>query len=161
MTNYNLKERNDNSTLAERLKKIDYLGAITIVSAVICFMLATSMGGNLKAWSDPMVVGCLVASVVLAILFCIVEAKVAQNPLMPWHIVSSQTPLACSLLNFWTLMATMAAIYLVPLYLQVRRKKNILYLQMYKTNLMIYIFFSLSVGSFRQNSFSSRFILFP
>lgn len=122
MTNYNLKERNDNSTLTERLKKIDYLGAITVVSAVVCFMLATSMGGNLRPWSDPVVVGCLVASGVLAMIFCIVEAKVAQNPLMPWHIVSSQTPLACSLLNFWTLMATMAAIYLVPLYLQVWKK---------------------------------------
>lgn len=119
MTNYNIIERNDNSTLTQRLKQIDYFGAITIVSAVVAFLLATSMGGNLRPWSDPLVVGCLVASVVLAVIFCIVEAKVATNPLMPWHIISSQTPFACSLTCFWVLMATTATIYLLPLYIQV------------------------------------------
>ncbi|KAI7852438.1 major facilitator superfamily domain-containing protein [Circinella umbellata] len=118
LTNYNLKEKKDNSTTMERLKQIDYLGAISIVSAVVAFLLATSMGGNLRPWSDPLVVGCLGVSIVLAVVFCVVEAKVARNPLMPWHIISSQTPLASSSVNFWTLMCTTATIYITPLYIQ-------------------------------------------
>ncbi|KAI9489344.1 major facilitator superfamily domain-containing protein [Zychaea mexicana] len=118
LTNYNLNERKDNSTTFERLKQIDYLGAISIVSAVVAFLLATSMGGNLRSWTDPLVIGCLCASVVLAVVFCVIEANVARNPLMPWHIVTSQTPLACSLTNFWVLMCTTATIYITPLYFQ-------------------------------------------
>lgn len=118
MTNYNLKERNDNSTLMQRLKMIDWLGAGTIVTAVVAFMVATSLGGNTRPWSDPFVLGCLAASVVLTLLFGVVEAKIADNPLMPWSIITSRTPLACSLTNFWALMATMSSVYMIPLYLQ-------------------------------------------
>ena len=118
MTNYNLEERNDNSTLMQRLKMIDWLGAGTIVTAVVAFMVATSLGGNTRPWTDPFVLGCLGASVVLTFVFGVIEAKVADNPLMPWAIVTSRTPLACSLANFWTLMATMSSVYMIPLYLQ-------------------------------------------
>ncbi|KAI8140615.1 major facilitator superfamily domain-containing protein [Fennellomyces sp. T-0311] len=118
LTDYNLKERKDNSTALDRLKQIDYLGAMSIVSAVVAFLFATSTGGNLRPWSDPLVVGCIVSSVILAVVFCVIEAKVARNPLMPWNIITSQTPLACSLTNFWTLMCTTATIYLTPLYIQ-------------------------------------------
>ncbi|KAI9020752.1 major facilitator superfamily domain-containing protein [Phycomyces nitens] len=118
LTNYNLEEQEANSSLMERMKKIDYLGAATIVLAVVAFLLATSLGGNLRPWSDPLVVGCLVGSVVLGVLFCYVEANVALNPLMPYHIISAQTPLACSLVNFWTVMCSTAMIYVAPLFFQ-------------------------------------------
>ncbi|KAI8379713.1 major facilitator superfamily domain-containing protein [Radiomyces spectabilis] len=117
LTNYNLAEQ-PSTTLWERLKKIDYLGAITIVLSVIAFLLATSLGGNLRSWTDPLVVGCLVASIVLAVLFCIIEAKVALYPLMPWEIISSRTPLACSMTNLCTVMSSTSLIYVTPLYFQ-------------------------------------------
>ncbi|KAI8097466.1 major facilitator superfamily domain-containing protein [Halteromyces radiatus] len=117
LTNYNLEEEME-TDLWERFKKIDYLGAFTVVMAVIAFLTATSLGGNLRPWSDPLVVGCLVTAGILTILFCVVEAKWATNPLMPWHIISSQTPLACSSTNFWTVMASTGTVYIMPLYFQ-------------------------------------------
>ncbi|KAL0082612.1 major facilitator superfamily domain-containing protein [Phycomyces blakesleeanus] len=118
MSNYNLEEQDVTSSLVERIKKIDYIGAATIVLAVVAFLLATSLGGNLRPWSDPLVIGCLVSSVILGILFCYVEARVAENPLMPYHIISAQTPLACSFVNFWTVMCSTAMIYIAPLFFQ-------------------------------------------
>ncbi|CAO3652975.1 unnamed protein product [Cunninghamella blakesleeana] len=120
LTNYNLEENKEGAEakLWQRLKKIDYAGAITIVSSVVAFLVATSLGGNIRPWSDPLVVGCLVSSIVLIVLFGIIEANWAENPLMPWHIISSRTPLACSLVNLWVVMANTAVIYITPLYLQ-------------------------------------------
>ncbi|KAI7868901.1 major facilitator superfamily domain-containing protein [Spinellus fusiger] len=118
LTNYNLIEEEIETTLYERIKKIDYLGAITIVLAVVCFLLATSLGGNLRAWSDPLVVGSLIGSVLFIVMFYHIEAKVSENPLMPYHIISSRTPLACSFVNFWSLMCSTAMIYIIPLYFQ-------------------------------------------
>ncbi|KAF1803707.1 major facilitator superfamily domain-containing protein [Mucor lusitanicus] len=118
LTNYNLEENQDGETFRERLKRIDYAGATTIVLAVIGFLIATSLGGNIKPWSDPLVLGCFASSIVLALLFCIIEAKYALHPLMPWEIISSRTPLASSLTNLWCVMATTALIYITPLYFQ-------------------------------------------
>ncbi|KAG2197122.1 hypothetical protein INT47_004187 [Mucor saturninus] len=118
LTNYNLEENTSGETLSERLKKIDYAGAITIVSAVICFLMATSLGGNIMPWSAPIVLGCFASAVVLAIAFCIIEAKYAIHPLMPWDIISSRTPLACSSANLWCVMATTSLIYVTPLFYQ-------------------------------------------
>jgi hypothetical protein len=112
-------------SFSEKLKKIDYAGAVTIVLAVVSFVVATSLGGNTRSWSDTTVVGCLAASVVLSILFCFVEAKIAPNPIMPWSIISSRTPFACSLTSFWSLMCNMAMLYITPLYFQVRKKQSL------------------------------------
>lgn len=118
LTNYNLEEKASDDTLSKRLKKIDYAGATTVVLAVVSFLMATSLGGNIKPWSDPIVLSCFAGSIVLAVLFCIIEAKFALHPLMPWNIISSRTPLACSATNLWCLMATTALIYITPLYYQ-------------------------------------------
>lgn len=118
LTNYNLKEHEGESTLWERFKRIDYAGAFTIVLAVVAFMLATSWGGNTRAWSDPVVYGCLIASVILTVIFFIVEANFATHPLMPWHIISSQTPLACSFSNMLSIMCGYGVTYTTPLFFQ-------------------------------------------
>lgn len=118
LKDYNLEEQTEESTLWERFKKIDYLGALTVVASCVCFLLATSMGGNSRAWSDPLVYGLLIASVVLGAAFCYVEANIALNPLMPWPIISSRTPFACALTNFFGVMASYAVTYNTPLFFQ-------------------------------------------
>ncbi|KAI9263380.1 major facilitator superfamily domain-containing protein [Phascolomyces articulosus] len=118
LTNYNLEEQDDDSTLWQRFKKIDYAGSITVVSSVVCFMLATSMGGNTRSWTDPLVIGTLAATVVFAIIFCIIEAKFAKFPIMPWHIISSRTPFSCSLANFFGVMCGFGTTFTTPLFFQ-------------------------------------------
>ncbi|KAI8875532.1 MFS general substrate transporter [Backusella circina FSU 941] len=118
LTNYNLNEQTTQKTLSEKFKSIDYLGSFTVVTAVICFLLATSMGGNSRPWSDPLIISLLISSLVLVILFCIIEAKMAVNPLMPYHIISSRTPLACALVNFCSVMCSFAMTYTTPLFFQ-------------------------------------------
>lgn len=118
LTDYNIKEQEVETTLGERFKKIDYMGAGTVVAAVVCFLLATSMGGNSRSWSDPLVSGLLGSSVVLGFLFCYIEKNIALNPLMPWSIISSQTPLACSMTNFFGVMGSFAMTYTTPLFFQ-------------------------------------------
>jgi predicted MFS family arabinose efflux permease len=76
------------------------------------------MGGNSRSWSDPLVISLLVISVVLGILFCIIEAKIAVNPLMPYHIISSRTPLACAFVNFFSVMVSFSQTYTTPLFFQ-------------------------------------------
>ncbi|CEI99503.1 hypothetical protein RMCBS344292_13592 [Rhizopus microsporus] len=117
LTDYNLEEQEEKSFI-KKLKNIDYMGASAVVSSVVCFLLATSMGGNSRPWSDPLVYGLLIASVVLGVIFCLVEKYIARNPLMPWQIISSRTPLACALSNFFVIMGSFATTYTAPLFFQ-------------------------------------------
>jgi MFS family permease len=118
ITNYNLKEQDLESTIWDRMKKIDYLGSISVVVCVVCFSLAASMGGNSRPWSDPLVLGLFIASFIMGFLFLYIEKHVAKNPLMPWSIISSRTPFASSLLNFFCMMSSFAVSYTTPLYFQ-------------------------------------------
>ncbi|KAI8353223.1 major facilitator superfamily domain-containing protein [Blakeslea trispora] len=118
LNDYNLDEQATEDSLYDRFKQIDFLGAFFVVVAVVCFLIATSLGGNSVAWSDPIVYGLLIASVVMGLCFCWVEAKVAQNPLMPWHIISARTPFASSMANFFGIMCSFAMTYTTPLFFQ-------------------------------------------
>jgi MFS family permease len=54
----------------------------------------------------------------MGFLFLYIEKHVAKNPLMPWSIISSRTPFASSLLNFFCMMSSFAVSYTTPLYFQ-------------------------------------------
>ncbi|ORX55062.1 MFS general substrate transporter [Hesseltinella vesiculosa] len=121
LTDYNIKEQVEagkSSDLWQRLKQVDYAGVITVVTAVSAFLIATSMGGNMVPWSHPMVIGGLSVSILSALAFCYVEKNWAASPLMPWHIISSRTPLACSAANLFLIMSSQSTIYLIPLFFQ-------------------------------------------
>ncbi|ORX55061.1 hypothetical protein DM01DRAFT_1335358 [Hesseltinella vesiculosa] len=121
LTDYNIKEQveaGESTDLWYRLKQVDYAGVLAVVTAVVAFLLATSMGGNMLPWSHPFVIGCLVLSLLSAIVFCVVEKNWASSPLMPWSIISSRTPLACSTTNLFLIMSSHSTIYLIPLFFQ-------------------------------------------
>ncbi|CAO3595531.1 unnamed protein product [Absidia cylindrospora] len=120
LTDYNLalEDRVSEGSTWKRIQKIDYVGAILIVSAILAFMIATSMGGNSRPWSDPLVLSLLAAFVILCIIFLIVEKNYAELPLMPWYIVTSRTPMACAIANFCTVICSFASTFITPLYFQ-------------------------------------------
>ncbi|KAI8342507.1 major facilitator superfamily domain-containing protein [Chlamydoabsidia padenii] len=121
LTDYNLvqdSEQGQNSTTWERLQRVDYIGATLIVIAILAFMIATSLGGNSRPWSDPLVVSLLVFFVIFTGLFLLVEKNYAQLPLLPWYILTDQTSLACAFTNFCALICSFASTFTLPLYYQ-------------------------------------------
>ncbi|CAO3611768.1 unnamed protein product [Cunninghamella echinulata] len=118
LTDYNLEEKDIQQSAWERAKGIDYIGAILIVIAILAIMIATSLGGNSRPWSDPFVVGCLITFFVLIVVFLFVEKHLAKNPLMPWYVITGRTSLACSFSNFLGVLCSFATTFILPLYLQ-------------------------------------------
>lgn len=62
--------------------RIDYAGAVLIVSAVCCLLLITTMGGNEVAWTSPVIFGLGLAAVVLFAL-AIWQERRAPEPILP------------------------------------------------------------------------------
>lgn len=57
------------ASLKEKLLQMDILGAVFICATIVCFTLALRWAGGEKAWTDPDVVGTLVATPVFLVLF--------------------------------------------------------------------------------------------
>ena len=83
--------KNTGETPRQKLAKVDFLGSITLVSAVSCLLvgmtLKTSADTELP-WSDPKVWVLLLLSGIFAIAFILVEKFVAKAPLMPMRLVT-------------------------------------------------------------------------
>lgn len=62
--------------------KWDYLGTFFMIVATVSLILFTTWGGSQYEWSDPIIIGLIITTIVAAIVLVIVELKVS-NPLIP------------------------------------------------------------------------------
>lgn len=66
-------------------RQIDLSGAFLLVVGLSVQLAALSLGGNQYPWSDVRVIVCLVVSVVILVVFIVVELKTRALPVMPMH----------------------------------------------------------------------------
>jgi predicted MFS family arabinose efflux permease len=109
--------RNDDSHWKEKLRRIDFIGALVLLAAVVCLVFGVDRGGN-KSWTDKYTLITVIASVPLLVLFSIVEIFLAQEPFTPGHIIFERSLFAAYLCNFFSFAGYMAALFYVPLYFQ-------------------------------------------
>ncbi|KIM27604.1 hypothetical protein M408DRAFT_167506 [Serendipita vermifera MAFF 305830] len=104
-------------TLSQKLKKIDWLGSLTLVLFVSSLLAGFSLKATKDlAWADSRVWGPLSFSGLALSAFIFVEAKVSSVPVMPMRLLLSRTPLAVSLTNFFGSIVSFSILYNVPLY---------------------------------------------
>ena len=88
--------------------RIDVSGALLLVSAISLQLAGLSLGGNELSWSDPIVIGSLVGSIVLFALFIIVEAKTSTIPIIPLRMLQGRLPVLIQTANNCVGLATYA-----------------------------------------------------
>ena len=97
--------------------RIDYPGAVLIVSAVCCILLVTTMGGNEFPWASTEVEVLLAAAVVLFGL-AVVQERSASEPVLPPRLFSNQAFVLGNTINLLVSLTMFGAIILIPLFLQ-------------------------------------------
>ncbi|HEY3503197.1 MAG TPA: MDR family MFS transporter [Actinocatenispora sp.] len=103
--------------------RIDYLGATLLVASVVCLLLMTTWGGNEYAWASPTIIGLGVAGVVLAVLFCVVEARAAE-PILPLALFRRKTYTLSIVASFILGAGMFGSIMYLPMYLQIVRANS-------------------------------------
>ncbi|CAO3676220.1 unnamed protein product [Umbelopsis ramanniana] len=109
------------SSIMEKLKKVDFLGTLLLVAAVIALLLPTEWGGITYAWNSPIIIGLYCAGGVLVILFLVLEKWIAPNPVIPMRLFRMQTPVLIFATSFFFGMAFFTGIYYLPIYFQAVR----------------------------------------
>ncbi|EPS42105.1 hypothetical protein H072_3827 [Dactylellina haptotyla CBS 200.50] len=113
---HNHPDANESSTW-RKFKRVDFMGAVTLVLAVLSFLVALDRGGNVS-WNDKVVFITAPLSIVLFITFLIIEELVAVDPFAPLSIIFEKGLLACFLCNLFSFAGFYAAMFYVPLYFQ-------------------------------------------
>ncbi|ROT33996.1 MDR family MFS transporter [Micromonospora sp. HM5-17] len=101
-----------------RRHAIDWLGAGLLVAGVSAVLLALSWGGTEYAWGSGVIVGLFVAGAVLAVLFLVQEARVAE-PILPLTLFRRPTFALANAAGFVLGLVMFGSIIFIPLYLQI------------------------------------------
>jgi hypothetical protein len=94
----------EHSHYREKVGKIDFLGAFSLVVAVLALLVGMDRGGSI--------------SIPLFALFVFIEMRIAANPFAPGYIIFDRPLFASYLSNFFSLAAHMGVVFYVPLYFQ-------------------------------------------
>ena len=101
------------------LRRIDYLGTITLVGAVVLLLLGLNSGGKNVAWTHSLVITSICFSIVLFAAFIYVENRIASEPVIPVSLLLKRTVAASCLTYLFSHAANFAILFYLPVYLQV------------------------------------------
>ncbi|KAJ5826128.1 hypothetical protein N7474_003266 [Penicillium riverlandense] len=103
-----------------RIKRVDFLGAVTLVITLVTLLLGLNTGGNQVPWTHPVVLTSLPLSAVFLGIFIYIEAKVASEPIIPVRLLLDRTVLAACLINWFLTMTVFGLLFYLPLFFQVQ-----------------------------------------
>jgi hypothetical protein len=82
------------------INSVSLPGSVTLVACVGGFLLACSLKSTEELpWTHPYIVGLLIASVVSAVCFVLVEGYWASYPLMPLRLLLQRNMLSACIAN--------------------------------------------------------------
>ncbi|KAK8145826.1 hypothetical protein G3M48_003946 [Beauveria asiatica] len=99
-------------------KRLDFRGAVLLVSAISLQLLGLSLGGNELPWSSPWVIGLVATSIVLLGLFLHVEATTSAMPIVPLRLFQGTLPVLVQTANLLAGAAAYAYLFMLPLFFQ-------------------------------------------
>jgi Major Facilitator Superfamily len=108
-------------TIKEKLKRVDYVGTLIVLSFATLFLLAMNFGGQTFPWNSAAVIVPLVLTIVLIGVLCVVESRFAKEPIMPPRLFKSRSVVSIMCTNFFFGCTFFAMVFYLPVYMQVVR----------------------------------------
>lgn len=107
-------------TWATRFSSLDWLGNFLFIGGIIPVLIALGWAGGQHPWSSYQVLVPLLVGLATLGGFVVIEgnSRITPNPIMPLHLFSNSISSIVFLLTFLHGVATMWALYFLPVYLQ-------------------------------------------
>ena len=101
-----------------RNHRIDWWGALALVTGVSAILLGLSWGGKEYSWSSPAIIGLFVGGAIVTALFLVIESR-ASEPILPLRLFRRTTFSIANAGGFILGFGMFGSIIYVPLYLQI------------------------------------------
>ncbi|EKJ74544.1 hypothetical protein NXS19_007251 [Fusarium pseudograminearum] len=108
-------------SFGEKIRKIDWLGVITSVPAIVLVIMSINSGGSIWPWDNIKTILILTIGVVCLLLFIGIEAFVAKIPIIPLRLLRTKSALVLILSGFLHDFVWQTTQYFIPLYFQTVR----------------------------------------
>ncbi|GKZ28913.1 hypothetical protein AbraIFM66950_001871 [Aspergillus brasiliensis] len=104
--------------LRAKLASMDFVGCALFLAAVCCLLLALQWGGQTKPWSSSTVIGLLIGSAALALLFIFVQWKRQERALITLRVFSRRSVFTSAMVLFFLGGSTYLDTYFLPFYFE-------------------------------------------
>ncbi len=101
------------------IKRVDFLGAATLITTLVLLLLGLNSGGNIVPWNHPLIYSTLSLSFISLMLFIYAENNIASEPVIPVKLLLDRTVLSACLTNWFITMSVFAILFYGPIYFQV------------------------------------------
>lgn len=98
-------------------KKVDYPGTLFIILALVPMLLAFSLAGTDFSWGSVQIIGLLVFSAAMLVIFVIVESR-SDNPMIPMTFFKERSIWITLIVAFLSNAIMYAAIIYIPYFIQ-------------------------------------------
>lgn len=98
-------------------KPVDFAGAAVMIVALVPMLLAFTWGGRNYGWNSIQIIGLLVFSVIMLVVFGMIETKV-KDPIIPMSLFKNAIFDFSAVEMFLLNIVLMASIIFIPLFLQ-------------------------------------------
>lgn len=111
------KADNSSESKWEKLKRVDFIGAIFLCMAIFAVTFLIDVGGQKLPWDSPAVIGIIVAGVVSAGLF-VVSARRTPEPIFPLRLIAHYALATNYAIVVLQVIVQMSLMMSVPLFFQ-------------------------------------------
>jgi hypothetical protein len=111
-------------SIVAQIKRLDPVGIIFFIPAMVCLILALQWGGTTYPWSNPKIIGLLVTFAVLFICFIIVEVLTPETAMAPTRVVLNRSIAGSMVFMFLISGGMMSAIYYLTIWFQAAKNTS-------------------------------------
>ncbi|CAG8588813.1 11999_t:CDS:2, partial [Racocetra fulgida] len=89
-------------SLLNKIKRVDIIGTIVMISSTVCILLPLNWGGSTYPWNSPVIIILLCVGALGYIIFGLVENYIVTEPVAPLTLIASAlTTIGAGLIIIW------------------------------------------------------------
>ncbi|TVY37498.1 Rubrofusarin-specific efflux pump [Lachnellula occidentalis] len=105
-------------TIKQQIVKLDPLGSLVFLPAIICLLLALQWGGTTYAWANARIIVLLILAGILLITFVFIQFKSGDNATVPIRVINQRSILAGVYISVMLQGSMIVLIYYLPIWFQ-------------------------------------------
>ncbi|KAI0781950.1 iron permease [Abortiporus biennis] len=113
-----LKVKTPPGSIMSKLRRIDWIGNMIVISGTTLAIVGLTFAGIRYPWSSVQVLAPLIIGMLLVCAFILYEAKVPEQPTIPWEVISNSTSFSGFLSVLIHGIASISIIYYLPVFFQ-------------------------------------------
>ncbi|OJJ44953.1 hypothetical protein ASPZODRAFT_153281 [Penicilliopsis zonata CBS 506.65] len=106
------------TSVLNRIKQLDLIGAALLIPAVVCLLLALQWGGNKYPWNNSRIIGLFIGFGLLTIIFAYSQIKLGERATLPPRILKQRSVAASLTFGLFFGGSFFLLVYYLPIFFQ-------------------------------------------